>query len=122
MFKTTTLKKLSLIFGILSAWGLVACLILAIDLPSTTTYNTVWGTVRSTVPGSFNILFLTPSILLAMGAYCGFGLFASIKCNDCSCGGKKEEKKEKVKEDVKEEQKAQEDNKGTFDTTEDPNV
>ncbi|MGN1163360.1 MAG: hypothetical protein ACI4S4_01000, partial [Candidatus Ornithospirochaeta sp.] len=81
MIKTSTLKKLSLVFGILCACALVACLVAAVDLPYTTTYNTVWGTVRSTTPGSFNLVFLTPCILLSMGTYCGFALSTSLKCS-----------------------------------------
>lgn len=81
MIKESLLKKLALIFGILCTIGLVVCLAFAITLPRSNEYNTVFGTVRATRSGSFNIVFLSPIIILLMGTYAGFSVFACIKCD-----------------------------------------
>ena len=102
MFNKKALKILSLVFGIISLVGCIFCLCLAITLPHSATYNTVFGTVRATRSGYFDMSFLTPIILLTMGAYIGFSIYGCIKCDGC--------KKEKVKEDTeaKKEEKKEE--------------
>ena len=55
MINNSRLKTLSLIFAILSAIALVVCLVMAITLPSVSVYDTVFGTVRATRPGTFDM-------------------------------------------------------------------
>ena len=108
MINNSRLKTLSLIFAILSAIALVVCLLMAITLPSVSVYDTVFGTVRATRPGTFDMDYLAPIILLAMGTFWGFGLFGSIE----KCGRKhhchKEEAKNGVEDAVFSEKKEEE--------------
>ena len=78
MIKESALRKFALVFGILCTIGFVVCLAFAVTLPRSDVYNTVFGTVRATRSGSFDINFLSPIIILGMGAYVGFSMFA---CN-----------------------------------------
>lgn len=90
MIKESALRKFALVFGILCTIGFVVCLAFAVTLPRSSVYNTIYGTVRATRSGSFDINFLSPIIILGMGAYVGFSMFACIRSE------KKAPKKEKV--------------------------
>ena len=68
MIKESALRKFALVFGILCTIGLIVCLAFAVTLPRSAVYNTVFGTVRATSSGSFDINFLAPIIILIMGA------------------------------------------------------
>ena len=99
MINTKALKTLSLIFAIISLAGLIFTLVFAVTLPHSTTYKTIYGTIRASHTGSFDMNYLTPAILFFMGTYIGFSLFGCIKVE-----GKKEEcrRKESVKAECKE--------------------
>ena len=98
MIKESALRKFALVFGILCTIGLIVCLAFAVTLPRSAAYNTVFGTVRATSSGSFDINFLAPIIILIMGAYVGFSMFACIRSDkkperkekECKCGEKPE--------------------------------
>ena len=79
MIKESALRKFALVFGILCTIGFIVCLAFAVTLPRSAVYNTVFGTVRATSSGSFDINFLSPIIILLMGAYVGFSMFACIR-------------------------------------------
>lgn len=79
MIKTSLIKRLSLIFGILCAVGLAICLMCAIDLPTKVTYRTIYGAVTKVTYGQFHLEYLSSVILLAMGTFVGFSVFSSIQ-------------------------------------------
>ena len=111
MIKESALRKFALVFGILCTIGFIVCLAFAVTLPRSAVYNTAFGTVRATSSGSFDINFLAPIIILIMGAYVGFSMFACIRSDkkperkekECKCGEKPEisvlQESEKKKEE-----------------------
>ena len=82
MIKESALRKFALVFGIICTVGFVVCLAFAVTLPRSAVYNTIYGTVRATRSGSFDINFLAPIIILLMGAYVGFSMFACIRSGE----------------------------------------
>lgn len=92
MVKTSTIKRLGLIFGILCAVCLVVCLMCAIDLPTKATYRTIYGTVTKVTYGSFHLEYLSSVILLAMGTFFGFAVCGSIQTEKTEKKAKKENK------------------------------
>ena len=99
MIKESALRKFALVFGILCTVGFVVCLAFAVTLPRSDVYNTVFGTVRATRSGSFDISFLSPIIILGMGAYVGFSMFACIR-SDKKATKKTENKKTEEQGDI----------------------
>ena len=98
MIKESALRKFALVFGILCAIGFVVCLAFAVTLPRSSVYNTIYGTVRATRSGSFDINFLTPIIILLMGAYVGFSMFACIRSEKKAPNKEKDNKTEEKPE------------------------
>ncbi|MGN1190001.1 MAG: hypothetical protein ACI4SL_06375 [Candidatus Ornithospirochaeta sp.] len=98
MIKESALRKFALVFGILCTIGFVVCLAFAVTLPRSAVYNTVYGTVRATRSGSFDVNFLSPIIILLMGAYVGFSMFACIRSDNKAPKKVKECKKEEEPE------------------------
>ena len=98
MIKESALRKFALVFGILCAIGFVVCLAFAVTLPRSSVYNTIYGTVRATRSGSFDINFLTPIIILLMGAYVGFSMFACIRSEKKAPNKEKDNKTEEQPE------------------------
>ena len=66
MIKESALRKFALVFGILCTIGFIVCLAFAVTLPRSAVYNTIYGTVRATRAGSFDVNFLEPIIMLLM--------------------------------------------------------
>ena len=98
MIKESALRKFALVFGILCAIGFVVCLAFAVTLRRSSVYNTIYGTVRATRSGSFDINFLTPIIILLMGAYVGFSMFACIRSEKKAPNKEKDNKTEEQPE------------------------
>ena len=98
MIKESALRKFALVFGILCTIGFVVCLAFAVTLPRSDVYNTVFGTVRATRSGSFDINFLSPIIILLMGAYVGFSMFACIRSEKKAPNKEKDNKTEEQPE------------------------
>ena len=98
MIKESALRKFALVFGILCAIGFVVCLAFSFTLPRSSVYNTIYGTVRATRSGSFDINFLTPIIIQLMGAYVGFSMFACIRSEKKAPNKEKDNKTEEQPE------------------------
>ena len=98
MNEESALRKFALVFGILCTIGFIVCLAFAVTLPRSAVYNTIYGTVRATRAGSFDVNFLAPIIILLMGAYVGFSMFACIKSDNKKAPKKAKECKKEEEE------------------------